>query len=174
MTKTTHKPQLIILMGVAGTGKTTLGRRLAERLGYIFLDADDFHSTDAVNRMRGGMPLTDAIRDAWTDRLHAALTTRFAEGTNCVLAFSGLRARNRRSLMQTGFDTRAFMLDGSKTLLTLRLTQRHGHFMPLSQLQNQLESMQPVEADEPIERIDIDASPEDIVTTLQDKAIKGK
>jgi gluconokinase len=142
---------------------------LAQRLGYTFIDADDFHSAEAINHMRNGLPLTPADRDAWVNRLQAMLMHKYQEGTNCVLAFSGLRAKHRRQLMQTGFATSAFMLQGSAKLLTQRLQQRQGHFMPAVQLQNQLQTMQAIEADEQIEPVAITASSENIIETLVHK-----
>jgi gluconokinase len=159
-------PRLILLMGVAGSGKTTLGKLLAESLGYTFLDADDFHSNEAIARMRSGAPLTDSMRDAWIERLERALMQCFREHANCVLAYSGLRARHRRRLMNLGFATSAFMLEGSDALLTQRLGQRTNHFMPAAQLQDQLESMEAIEADEGITPVDIGALPSDIVAAL--------
>ena len=162
-------PKLILLMGVAGSGKTTLGKLLAAHLGYTFVDADDFHSADAVARMRGGVPLTDAMRDAWIDRVQLALTDLYRDGRNCVLAFSGLRARHRRQLMRIGFATSAFMLEGSESLLRYRVDRRTDHFMPASQLPDQLHRLEEPQADEHIESIDIRALPRDIVAALAAK-----
>lgn len=148
-------PRLILLMGVAGTGKTTLGAQLAQDLAYDFIDADNFHSKEAVALMRSGLPLPEELRDAWVERLHAELAARYRQGVNCVLAFSGLRARHRRRLMHTGYATTAFMLHGSREELARRLAGRHLHFMPATQLPDQLASMQPLQADERIEPVDI-------------------
>jgi gluconokinase len=169
MTTTEHLPRLVLLMGVAGSGKTTLGKLLAERLGYTFLDADDFHTAEAIARMRHGTPLTDSMRDAWVDRMEQALRELCKQQTNCVLAFSGLRARHRRQLMNIGFATSAFMLKGSEPLLVQRLGARADHFMPLSQLQHQLDVMEPVETDERIESVGIGAMPVNIVAALAGK-----
>lgn len=159
-------PKLILLMGVAGSGKTTIGRRLAGRLAYSFLDADDFHSSEAIARMRSGVPLSDEMREAWIERLAAALAERCRQRQDCVLAFSGLRMRHRRRLMHIGFTTHAFLLSGEQPLLAQRIRHRRDHFMPATQLPRQLATMEPVQADEDIEAIGIDAEPDAIVATL--------
>ena len=155
-------------MGVSGSGKSTLGRRLADSLGYVFIDGDDFHSTEAIECMRSGAPITEAMRDAWVDRLEAELRARYRQRQNTVLVFSGLRTRHRRRLMQLGFTTFAFMLTGTPQLLTQRLAQRARHFMPVSQLPNQLASMEPLQPDEAIETVDVSAAPDAIVAMLAD------
>lgn len=159
-------PRLILLMGVAGSGKTTLGRLLAAKLAYAFVDADDYHDAEAVALMRSGRHLTDAMRDAWIERVQVKLMGLYRAGTSCVLAFSGLRARHRQQLMHLGFDTTAFMLTADTALLERRIAARSDHFMPASQLPHQLGTMEAPQADERIEWIDIQASPENIVSTL--------
>jgi gluconokinase len=164
-----HHPKLILLMGVAGSGKTTLGRLLAQRLAYVFVDADDFHDAAAIARMRGGAPLADDERDAWVERLARALTQLHDQRTNCVLAFSGLRARHRRRLMGIGFATAAFMLEGSAPLLDERLSHRADHFMPAAQLPDQIATMEAVQPDERIEPLDVAAPPDVLVAALLGK-----
>ncbi|HEY0960962.1 MAG TPA: gluconokinase, GntK/IdnK-type [Pseudomonadales bacterium] len=158
--------RLILVMGVAGSGKTTIGKRLAARLAYTFIDADDFHTSEAVARMRSGVPLSDEMRDEWIERVAAALAEHYRQRTNCVLAFSGLRARHRRRLMQLGFRTSAFLLSGERRLLAQRIAGRHDHFMPARQLPRQLATMEPVQASENIASVDIDAEPDAIVDAL--------
>ena len=162
----TVAPRLILLMGVAGSGKTTLGRRLAARLSHTFIDADDFHSQEAVALMRSGAHLTDAMRDEWIERVASELLKHHHEGTSCVLAFSGLRVRHRRRLMNLGFATKAFLLTGDATLLRERITQRADHFMPPSQLTHQLDTLEAPQRDEAIECVDIGAPPEAIVDAI--------
>jgi carbohydrate kinase (thermoresistant glucokinase family) len=171
MRTTDNSPRLVLLMGVAGSGKTTLGKLLAERLSWTFVDADDFHTDEAIARMRSGITLGDSLRDAWIDRLELALRDLHRQRVNCVVAFSGLRARHRQQLMRIGFVTSAFMLTGSAPLLSQRIGQRADHFMPLSQLQDQLERMEEPQRDEGIERVDIGALPGDIVEALAAKVL---
>lgn len=166
-----HAPRLILLMGVAGSGKTTIGRRLAERLAYTFIDADDFHSSEAIARMRSGVPLSDEMREAWIERVAATLAERCRQRQDCVLAFSGLRMRHRRRLMQIGFTTQAFLLTGKQPLLAQRIRHRRDHFMPATQLPRQLATMEPVQADENIETVDIEAEPDAIVAALARKLL---
>jgi gluconokinase len=166
---TSQAPRLILVMGVAGSGKTTIGERLAKRLAYTFIDADDFHDSEAVALMRSGVPLSDEMRDAWIERVAAALTEHYAEQRSCVLAFSGLRTRHRRRLMQLGFATSAFLLSGSRALLAQRIGGRRDHFMPAAQLPRQLATMEAIQPDEAIEHVDIDAAPDAIAAALAAK-----
>lgn len=159
-------PRLVLVMGVAGSGKTTIGKRLATRLACAFIDADDFHDTASIERMRSGVPLSDAMRDAWIERVAAALAECYRQRQDCVLAFSGLRTRHRRRLMQLGFATSAFLLSGSRALLAQRIGGRRDHFMPATQLPRQLATIEPVQPDEAIETVGIDAEPDAIVDSL--------
>jgi gluconokinase len=169
ITSDARLPRLVLLMGVAGSGKTTLGRLLAARLSCTFVDADAFHSDEAIARMRQGLPLGDELRAAWIERLVLALRELYRRRVDCVVAFSGLRARHRRQLMNIGFATSAFMLTGSAQLLSQRIGQRADHFMAPSQLADQLERMEGPQRDEAIELVDIGVLPEDIIAALAAK-----
>lgn len=129
----------IVLMGVAGSGKTTVGKLVAERLGWRFLDADDFHSRDNVEKMRSGQPLTDDDRWPWLDRLNGLLR----EDGPAVLACSALRQRYRDRIGAGLDDVRWVHLAGSFDLIGSRLAARKGHYMPASLLASQFGTLEP-------------------------------
>ncbi|HZA89547.1 MAG TPA: gluconokinase, GntK/IdnK-type [Solirubrobacterales bacterium] len=128
---------IIVLIGVAGSGKTTLGQMLAARLHLAFLDADELHTPEAVEQMTRGEPLTDAQRNAWFGRVVAAAEARDPQ----VLACSALRRAHRDRLRAVG-DVRMFLLDVPASVLERRLQQRPGHFFPARLLQSQLETLE--------------------------------
>lgn len=134
-------PALIIL-GVSGSGKTTVARRLAEHYGYDFLDADDFHSIEAKAQMASGIPLTDAQREPWVAALANALQDVERQGRSSVLAFSGLRAAHRQSLRNSGVTMRFIFLHAESAVVAERLAHRKGHFMPAALLASQYEALQ--------------------------------
>ena len=151
------RPRNILLMGVSGSGKTTIGRRLAERLGGRFLDADALHSAAAVAKMRAGVPLDDADRWPWLDRVAAAMRDHGGPGP-LVIGCSALKETYRRRL---GRDDYALVyLRGTKDLIAGRMARRRGHFMPPGLLDSQFAALE-----EPADAlvVDIDATPETIV-----------
>lgn len=146
-----------MLMGVSGSGKTTVGRRVARRLGWEFLDADDFHSADAVRKMSSGTALDDCDRDPWLARLADEIRTRVASGTPTVLACSALRERHRRTLGgDRSGDVTFVFLDAGREVLERRLATRRGHFFPPELLASQLAAL---EEPENAVRVDASASP---------------
>ena len=141
---------VVILMGVSGSGKTTVGRALAQRLGWIFADADDFHSAENRAKMNAGIPLTDADRAPWLDALHAQVSQWTAAegvgaGGNAVLACSALKQQYRERLT-AGIDPasiRMVWLDGTEELIAQRLQQRAGHYMSPALLPSQMATLEP-------------------------------
>ena len=118
---------IILIMGVTGSGKSTIGGKLAERLGWVFLEADDFHSAANKEKMRHGIHLTEADRLPWLDAIHAELQRLDAAGKNVVLACSALNEEYRGRLVP-GLDVKLIYLRGSRELIAQRLRQRTGHF----------------------------------------------
>ena len=118
---------ILLVMGVAGSGKSTVGKLLAQRLGWVFLEADKFHSAANQEKMHRGVPLTEADRLPWLDAIHAELRAQDAAGKNVVLACSALKEEYRRKLT-AGLDVKLVYLRGSKELIAERLRQRTGHF----------------------------------------------
>lgn len=144
---------VVILMGVSGSGKTTIGKLLAHRWGAHFLDADDFHPEENIEKMHGGTPLADHDRAPWLDRLNKELRNHHARGLNVVLACSALKRSHREQLLAGLPAPQLVYLRGSKALLASRLAQRKGHFMPPALLDSQFEALE-----EPRNAITVDVS----------------
>jgi gluconokinase len=155
---------VILVMGVTGSGKTTTGELLAHRLGWQFLDADDFHSAANKEKMHRGIPLTDADRWPWLDAIHAKLAQLQNEKQNAVLGCSALKKIYRERLGQ-GIDAKLVYLKGSYNFIADRLHSRKDHFADEHILAGQfhdLEEPTPTEAT----IIDIATVPETIVTEI--------
>ncbi|RVU40426.1 carbohydrate kinase [Rheinheimera riviphila] len=146
----------LIIMGVAGSGKSTVGQLLATKLGYPFVEGDDFHSIEAKALMASGTPLTSTLRQQWVDRLAAMLADTTAQGQPCVLSYSGLIASQRQQLRQAGQHIRFIYLQGPAEVLAMRLAERSGHYMPASLLQSQLDSMQSSSGETDVQPFSID------------------
>jgi gluconokinase len=136
-------PTVIILMGVAGAGKTTIGRRLAAALGWEFLDGDDFHPPANVAKMARGEPLSDADRASWLDRLHDLIAGRLASGKPAVLAASALKRTYRQRLLAGHPGVSIVYLHAGYDQLYHRLTRRRDHYMPPALLQSQFDTLEP-------------------------------
>lgn len=155
---------VLILMGVVGAGKTTVGELLAKRLGWRFADADDFHSHENVEKIRRGVPLTDADRIPWLDALRRAIGEWTTQGESVVLACSALKHSYREKLYAPAVQF--VYLKGSRDLILDRLRSRRGHFATESILTSQLEDLE-----EPRHAltVEVDKSPEGIVGEIIDK-----
>lgn len=130
-------------MGVTGCGKSTLGGLLAEALGCPFLEGDDFHSREAIEKMRGGQPLNDEDRWPWLDRLGQATARSIADHGAAVTACSALRRCYRDRLRATiGQPVQLVLLENSRERLMERLMGRPGHFMPVGLLDSQLATLE--------------------------------
>jgi gluconokinase len=156
---------IVLVMGVAGSGKTTIGRMLASRLGWVYLEADDFHSAANKEKMHRGEHLTEADRLPWLRAMHAELQEQSARGKNAVLACSALNEEYRRILMD-GLNVKLVYLRGSKELIASRLRHRTGHFAGEAILDDQFAVLE-----EPRDAIvvDIAEEPEGIVEELLSK-----
>lgn len=148
-------------MGIVGAGKTTIGTLLAQRLGWRFADADDFHPAANVEKMRHGIALTDADRTPWLAALRNAITRWNAESENVVLACSALK-RAYRDELRAGAVIFVY-LKASRELVLARLRARHGHFATESILNTQLEDLE--EPDDAI-TVQIDQTPDAIVAEI--------
>lgn len=154
---------IVIVMGVVGSGKTTVGRLLAQQLGWEFADADDFHPAVNIEKIRQGIPLGDEDRQPWLDRLHDAILGWIARGCNVVLACSALKRAYRKTL-DAGPEVRFVYLKGSATLIAERLRSRHGHFAGEQILASQLADL---EEPEGALTVDIAATPAQIVDKIR-------
>jgi len=142
-------PLALIVMGVSGSGKSTLAAALAGAIGCPFLEGDDFHSPQAIQRMHAGVPLTDDDRWPWLDRLGRAMAAAIADHGVAVASCSALRKIYRDRLRETIAVPVCFvLLDASRDELLRRLTNRAGHFMPPSLLTSQLDTLERPQADE--------------------------
>jgi len=133
---------IIILMGVSGSGKTTIGQRLAQALGWPFYDGDQFHPQANIAKMQQGMPLTDADRWPWLQALRAHIATCIQQGVSVVLACSALKQVYRESLLIDKAEVKLVYLKGDYDLIHERLAQRHGHFMPPGLLASQFAALE--------------------------------
>jgi gluconokinase len=154
---------IVIIMGTTASGKTTIGSLLAKRLGWEFVDADDFHPPANVEKMRHGIPLTDADREPWLKALHDKIVEWIAEVRNVVLACSALK-RSYRDELRAGPDVKFVYLKGSYELFSRRVLARKGHFAKQDLLASQFATLE-----EPADAITVDAAPcpEKIVTEVR-------
>lgn len=156
---------IIVLMGVTGAGKTTIGRLLAEELAWTFYDADDLHSQSNVEKMRRGEPLTDDDRAGWLDSLEGLIREKLRAQTNIVLACSALKASYRSQLLIDA-QVRLVYLKSTRSLIEERLIERRGHYMNPLLIESQFAILE-----EPERAIILDAagSPEDVVAEIREK-----
>jgi gluconokinase len=133
---------VIVLMGVAGSGKTTVGRELAAELGWEFLDGDNFHPAANVAKMAAGVPLDDADRAPWLAAVRDEIARRLAGGRPAVFACSALKERYRRELGLGSDRVKLVFLHGEYSLILDRLRHRQGHFMKESLLRSQFEALE--------------------------------
>ena len=155
---------ILVLMGVSGCGKTTVGEILGEQLGWQFNDADDFHPPSNVAKMRAGHALTDEDRWPWLNRLNALLRASELGGKDTILACSALRQVYRDRLEQGCKDVRWFFLKGTFELIQSRLAARKGHYMNPVLLRSQFATLE-----EPANAtvIDIAAAPDALVAQIR-------
>ncbi|MFT9089306.1 MAG: gluconokinase [Acetobacter okinawensis] len=140
--------QLVVVMGVCGSGKTTIAEGLHNELGWPWLDADTLHEPASIAKMRDGIPLTDADRSAWLERCHTWLRGCADRNTGGILACSALKHAYRNRLRAQGLAVQFVYLHADENTLHTRVEARTGHFMPSSQLPNQLETLEPPHPDE--------------------------
>jgi len=154
---------IIIVMGVVGAGKTTVGELLAADLGWGFADADDFHPGANVEKIRHGIPLSDQDREPWLDHLRSAILRWIAAKQNRVLACSALK-RSYRSKLQVAPEVRFVYLKGTPELVAERLRLRHGHFASASILTSQFADL---EEPQDATTVEIRDTPEHLVAAIR-------
>jgi gluconokinase len=135
--------RVIIVTGASGAGKTTIGRRLAEALGWTFIEGDDLHPAENVAKMRSGRPLNDADRAPWLDALRERIAAHLAAGEPAVVACSALKREYRNRLRVDPARVEFVFLHGTEPLLRRRLEQRKGHYMKPAMLRSQLGALEP-------------------------------
>jgi gluconokinase len=158
VTNQSAKTRAVLIMGVSGSGKSTIGKALAERLHWIFADADDSHPISNREKMARGEALTDTDRQPWLERLHDLLEEHLRDAQPLVLACSALKASYREILTSNLEDVQVVFLQGSRELIAERMRQRE-HFMPVTLLESQLATLETpsdaitVDIDQPIEML---------------------
>lgn len=155
---------VILVMGVSGSGKTTIGQLLASSLHWQFMDADDFHPSANIQKMSHGIPLNDADRLPWLQALKEAIDEWLKTDTNVVLACSALKSSYRQFLCQESAQVQLVFLKGSFELIYQRLVERHQHYMRANLLESQFEVL---EGPENSLQIEIDQSPTAIVQQIR-------
>jgi len=157
-------PLAILLMGVAGSGKTTVGRDLASALGWSFADADDFHPPANIAKMAAGIPLDDADRAPWLRVIGEYLRRCLAHQENTVVTCSALKESYRRAILADAPSAKLVYLKGSRELLRERISSRSGHFMKPEMLDSQLTALE-----EPADAlvVDIAQTPDEIITKIR-------
>ena len=162
---------LYVIMGVCGSGKSTIGARLARELGIEFVEGDDLHPPDNVKRMAAGTPLTDDDRRGWLLAIGTRLRDAKRAGRGLVVSCSALKRSYRDLLRSAGDDTVRFVyLAGSRMLLDERMANRRGHFMPPALLESQLAILEEPSPDEHAWVCDIRDTPDTIVGDLVNHA----
>jgi gluconokinase len=159
-------PCALIVMGVSGSGKSTIADRLGERLGWRYEDGDKFHPASNVAKMKAGHPLTDEDRWPWLQAIAAEIDRVCKAGDHVVIACSALKRTYRDILVHGRRDVRLVYLKGSQQLIADRLAQRKGHFMPAGLLDSQFATLEPpADSEDPV-TVSIDASVETIVDDI--------
>lgn len=163
---TGEQPRLVLLVGVAGSGKSTIGRLLADRLGWVYRDADEFHSAANRAKMAAGHALTDKDREPWLEAIGSWMDRETVAGRRAVVTCSALKRAYRDTLLATRPGVRLVYLHGTRELIRSRLAARHGHFFPTDLLDTQLADLREPEADEHPLVVEIDQPPEAVVTAV--------
>jgi gluconokinase len=158
----------VVVMGVSGAGKTSIADRIARRLGWTFVEGDRLHPQANIDKMAHGTPLTDDDRWPWLDLIGADLLASTAKGESIVATCSSLKRSYRDRLRTASQGPLYFVfLKGSVELLSVRMGERKGHFMPPALLQSQLATLESPEGEERVVTVDIDAS----LDTITDHAV---
>ena len=159
---------IVIICGVSGAGKTTVGELLARELGWHFYEADDFHSTANIEKMRRGVPLTDEDRWPWLENLRELIERSLAAGEDAVLACSALKEIYRRFL-RVNDDVKLVFLRGDYALIARQLGHRRGHFMNPELLRSQFADLEEPQPAEGAVVIDFGLNPRELVQEIKSK-----
>ena len=162
-------PCALVVMGVSGSGKSTIAEHLASRIGWIFEDGDQFHPASNISKMHAGRPLTDDDRWPWLRAIAAEIDRVCAAGGHVVIACSALKRAYRDILVHGRRDVRIVFLDGSQHLIASRLAKRTGHFMPPDLLPSQFRTLERPTPDENPVIVSIDAPVDKIVDDIVGK-----
>jgi gluconokinase len=155
---------IVIVFGVSGAGKTTIGKLLAQEVGWHFYEADDFHSRANIDKMRRGIPLRDA--DRWLESLRQLIERSLEAGENAVLACSALK-RAYRERLRVNDEVKFVFLRGDYALIEKQLRRRHGHFMNPELLRSQFADLEEPKPDKDILTVDLGRTPEELVDQMK-------
>lgn len=158
---------VILLMGVSGSGKSTIGAALSKRLGWPYADADEFHPPANVVKMSAGQPLTDEDRWPWLQAIATHIDAVRERGGHVIVSCSALKRVYRDILIGARKDVRLVLLDGTKDEIFARMSARKDHFMPLSLLDSQFATLERPGADERPLVVSIDGTPEEIAARIE-------
>lgn len=156
----------LLVMGVAGSGKSTIAALMAGRLGWTFRDADDFHPPENVAKMSAGVPLTDADREPWLAAIAAWIDEKRATGRKGVVTCSALKRAYRDVLIGGRDDVRLVFLQGDRALVGARMAARRDHFMPTALLDSQFATLEAPTPDEQPVVVHVGGAPEEIVAAI--------
>ena len=162
-------PAHLVLMGVSGCGKTTIAKVLAKEFGFELGEADEFHPAENIEKMANGRPLTDEDRWPWLEILKNWLQRQDQAGKRTVVTCSALKRAYRNELQRSNAPLVFVHLNGTRELLLQRLRARTNHFMPATMLDSQLNTLEPLQADEKGFVVGIDDSPTNIARTIMEK-----
>jgi gluconokinase len=160
---------IVVVMGVSGSGKTTIAERLAEAEHWPLLEGDQFHPPANIAKMAAGTPLTDDDRWPWLRAIAAAIDAYRARGESAVVACSALRRAYRDILIGDRNDVRLVYLKGSQALIAERMKARQGHFMPAALLDSQFQTLEEPGPDEHPITVEIGGTPEDIARRIEEQ-----
>jgi gluconokinase len=159
-------PPNLVVMGVAGCGKSSVGRALADALGVSFVEGDSAHPPENIARMQAGIALTDADRAGWLATLARCLADAVQHGEHVVITCSALKRSYRDTLRGGDPDVFFVLLHGTRALIEQRMRERSGHFMPLSLIDSQFAALEPPAADERAFAVDVGPAPSAIVAQV--------
>jgi gluconokinase len=159
-------PSALVIMGVAGSGKTTTAARLSQRLGWPSRDADTFHPQVNINKMSRGEPLSDEDRWPWLRAIGDWIDEKQAQGESAVVTCSALKRAYRDNLVGGRPTVRLVHLVGSRELIASRMKARESHFMPLQLLDSQFATLEPPDPDERVLAVPVTLSPDDVVERI--------
>jgi len=159
---------IVIIFGVSGAGKTTVGELLARELGWHFLEADDFHPEVNIEKMRSGHPLTDEDRAPWLERLRDQIKRSLTAGERTVLACSALKRKYRQRL-RVDDEVKLVFLRGSYALISEQLGHRRGHFFDPALLQSQFDDLEEPKPDESALTIELGRTPHELVKEIKEE-----
>jgi gluconokinase len=159
-------PSALVIMGVAGSGKTTTATLLSERLGWPYRDADSFHPPANIEKMSRGEPLTDDDRWPWLDAIGSWIDERLAGGESAVVTCSALRRAYRDVLVRGRPRVRLVHLVGSKALIASRMGARESHFMPVQLLDSQFATLETPGAEEQVLAVSVEQTPDQVADEI--------